>query len=193
MRARVIARRDAVPAGEHARRSRALCERLLEETLSRVGPGGMVAAFYPLGSEADIRPYLSAVLDSGRRLALPAMVKPAEGGPRAVMAFYEVDRPALDAADAPFLAHPARSVDAGAAELARLRKVAPGEIDLAVVPLVAFDSGFNRLGYGGGNYDAFLGHLREGAAVVGVALEEQRVDRVPVEPHDRPLPAVIVG
>lgn len=201
MRARVIARRDAVPSDEHGRRSGDLCWRLLEFTRSRVRPGAMVAAFYPLGSEVDIRPYLSAVLGAGYRLALPVMEKAAAGADsegaaparRAVMAFVEVGAPVLAAADAPFLSHPARSVDPASRDLAPFRKVAAEEVDMAVVPLVAFDSRFARLGYGGGNYDAFLGRLREDASVVGVAFEEQRVDRVPLEPHDLPLPDILVG
>lgn len=157
----------------------------------------MVAAFYPLGSEVDLRPYLVSLLQEGYRVALPAMVKGAGGeagsrGP-AAMSFYETDLATLSEGKAAFLAHPARAVDPASPDLAECAAVAPGEIDMAVVPLVAFDSRNRRLGYGGGNYDRFLGALRSDALVVGAAFAEQEVDDVPTEPHDRPLPAIVAG
>lgn len=74
---------------------------------------------------------------------------------------------------------------------------APGFIDAVIVPMVAFDSDFQRLGYGGGNYDEYLGLVsREknpgaNVEIIGVAFETQRVNRVPTEPHDLPLPCII--
>ena len=59
--------------------------------------------------------------------------------------------------------------------------------------MVAFDAGNHRLGYGGGNYDRFLPQLRGDAVVCGIAFAEQQVERVPLEPHDLPLPHIIVA
>ena len=67
----------------------------------------------------------------------------------------------------------------------------PGDIDLALVPGTAFDSACCRLGQGGGCYDRLLPQLRPDALRVGVAFDEQLVDRVPTEPHDVPLDAVV--
>lgn len=56
--------------------------------------------------------------------------------------------------------------------------------------MVAFDNDFQRLGYGGGNYDEYLGLVsREknpgaNVEIIGVAFETQRVNRVPTEPHE---------
>ncbi|MCX6768088.1 MAG: 5-formyltetrahydrofolate cyclo-ligase [Candidatus Micrarchaeota archaeon] len=66
-------------------------------------------------------------------------------------------------------------------------RVEPREIDLVVVPGVAFDGKGNRVGYGKGYYDKFLKKTR-GAAAVALAYEFQVLQSVPVEEHD-----VVVG
>ncbi|WP_320054752.1 5-formyltetrahydrofolate cyclo-ligase [uncultured Acetobacteroides sp.] len=62
-------------------------------------------------------------------------------------------------------------------------------IDLVIVPGVAFDNCCNRMGRGKGYYDRLLS---ESVAVkIGVAFSFQIVDNVPVDPHDVPLDMVV--
>ncbi len=65
--------------------------------------------------------------------------------------------------------------------------------DVLIVPLVGFDAGCNRLGYGGGFYDRTLARLRAAGPVraVGFAYAAQELDRLPVEPTDQRLDAVV--
>lgn len=91
------------------------------------------------------------------------------------------------------LAHPLRRHNVKELEAAGFHFVAPSAIDALIVPLVAFDDRNFRLGYGGGNYDNFLPHVRKDCLVIGVAFEEQHTDAVPIEPHDIPMPSIIVG
>ena len=67
------------------------------------------------------------------------------------------------------------------------------EPDILLVPLLAFDSRGNRLGYGGGYYDRTLYTLRQRKPVlaVGIALTCLEVTTIPVEPHDQKLDAVL--
>ncbi len=69
--------------------------------------------------------------------------------------------------------------------------IAPGAVDLWVVPGVAFDAQGVRLGRGGGYYDRLLAQRRADATVVGVATERQRVAKLPREPHDQAVNAVV--
>ena len=67
--------------------------------------------------------------------------------------------------------------------------VSPGEIELVVVPAVAYDRAGNRLGRGKGFYDRLLASTK--ATKIGVAYEFQMVDSIPAEPHDVKMDIVI--
>lgn len=67
--------------------------------------------------------------------------------------------------------------------------VSPEEIDIIVVPAVAYDLKGHRLGYGKGYYDRFLKETK--ALKVGVAYDFQIVDKLPVEEHDIPVDIII--
>lgn len=67
--------------------------------------------------------------------------------------------------------------------------VDPSEIELIVVPAVAYDRKGNRLGRGKGFYDRLLKTTR--ATKIGVGYTFQLVDEVPVEPHDQGVDIVI--
>ncbi|GAV21965.1 5-formyltetrahydrofolate cyclo-ligase [Carboxydothermus pertinax] len=69
--------------------------------------------------------------------------------------------------------------------------VALEEIDLILVPGVAFDLKGNRLGYGAGFYDRFLSKLRPGVKKVALAFELQIVPKIVSGPHDIPMDYII--
>lgn len=65
------------------------------------------------------------------------------------------------------------------------------EIDLIVVPGVAFTRDGCRLGRGGGFYDRFLGRSDLHAATIGICFDVQIVSSLPTEEHDRRVDMVI--
>ena len=66
-----------------------------------------------------------------------------------------------------------------------------GDIDLIIVPAVAFDKQGNRLGRGGGYYDRFL-KKQSHATFIGVGYDFQLVDEVPVRQHDQKMHRIIL-
>ncbi len=67
--------------------------------------------------------------------------------------------------------------------------VDPSEIELIVVPAVAYDRRGNRLGRGKGFYDRLLGDVK--ATKIGVGYEFQLLDELPAEQHDVPMDMII--
>lgn len=64
-------------------------------------------------------------------------------------------------------------------------------LDIVIVPAVAYDKNCYRLGYGGGYYDRFLEKLRPDAKTIGIAFDIQVFDCIPKEPHDVQLDFVV--
>jgi len=133
-------------------------------------PGAIVAGFWPMGSEIDIRPLLEALAARGHTLALP--VTPKRGLPLVFRRWHWRD---------PLAAGPFGT-----------RQPATGDIlrpDVILVPLLAFDRAGRRLGYGGGYYDRTLAALPD-AIPLGIAYAAQEMREVPAGPGDRLLPRV---
>ena len=65
----------------------------------------------------------------------------------------------------------------------------PSLPDCLLVSLTAFDSDGNRMGRGAGFFDRYL--ETAGCEIVGIGFEAQRVDQIPVEPHDVPMPIMV--
>ena len=65
------------------------------------------------------------------------------------------------------------------------------QIDMMIVPALAFDRLGNRLGRGGGFYDRFLAQDHMHAVTCGLAFQEQLLDEIPTEHHDRPVDLLV--
>jgi 5-formyltetrahydrofolate cyclo-ligase len=63
----------------------------------------------------------------------------------------------------------------------------PRDLDICLVPGVAFDRAHHRLGRGAGYYDRFLAALPNDTPPIGLAFDFQVLERLPVEAHDIPL------
>jgi 5-formyltetrahydrofolate cyclo-ligase len=132
-------------------------------------PGQVVAGFWPIGGEIDIRPLLLGLAGRGHVIALPDMPRRGERltfhrwrqGDRLIPERFGTFRPQDD----------------------------PVVPDYLLVPLLGFDRAGWRIGYGGGFYDRTLEAL-PGRRTVGCAFAAQEVAEVPVEAHDRRLDAI---
>lgn len=155
---------------------------------ARLIPGSTIALYAAFEDEVDLSLLARRCYEAELHVAFPCMNPRSERYP---MCMRQVDMRSWTGASAPFLANPLLRLPLDDAALERFPIVAPETIDAIVVPLVAFDETRRRLGYGGGNYDSFLPLVSPRCLVVGVAFCEQRVARVPVEPHDLALPCIV--
>ena len=191
LRRAVIARRDALDLDLRAAKSAVICARLVEllDRLDAAAPH-TVAVYAAMGSEVNPAAFAAAAAKRDWRVAYPCMLSAAEAtacGQRMCMRAVAVD----DASAAPFIAHPTRAFAATDIDSNHFPIVPAETLDMIIVPLVAFDRAGARLGYGGGCYDRYLSTLRPDCQIVGIAFEEQRVDHVPTDVHDLPLPNII--
>jgi 5-formyltetrahydrofolate cyclo-ligase len=73
----------------------------------------------------------------------------------------------------------------------RLGPTAIGTADVVVLPALAVARDGVRLGRGGGYYDRALQHVRPDAALVALLFDDELLDELPVEEHDRRVTAVV--
>ena len=191
LRRAVIARRDAIDLDVRAAKSAVVCARLVE-LLDRLGAAAprTVAVYAAMGSEVDPAAFAAAAVARGWRVAYPCMLSATDAmayGQRMCMRAVS----AGDASEAPFIAHPTRAFAATDVDSDHFPIVPAKALDMIIVPLVAFDRTGARLGYGGGCYDRYLPMLSPACQIIGIAFDEQRVDHVPTDAHDLPLPHII--
>jgi 5-formyltetrahydrofolate cyclo-ligase len=133
-------------------------------------PGAVVAGFWPLAHEIDIRPLLHALAAVSYDIVLP--VTP-ERGKALTFRKWNVD-------DA-LLAGRYGTQHTNGPEMTP---------DFILVPLLGFDAKGNRLGYGAGYYDRTLAALPD-AFRLGCAFAAQEFGEIPVGPEDVKLHAVV--
>ena len=179
----------------------AICQNL--DRLPEFADAQTLAVYLDFGFEAPIRPFLPRLFErKGRIVAAPRCVG-------CELEFYRLDAPRFavvpsDENAADFLDRDAFSpnrpfrltgLTSGAFGIWEpfpdpSRLVAPDAFDLVLVPGLAFDLDGGRLGRGAGFYDRFLSALSPKTRLVGVALDEQIVEKAPRDRFDLPVDAL---
>jgi 5-formyltetrahydrofolate cyclo-ligase len=146
-----------------------------------IGAGTVIAGYWPISTELDVRPLLARLEGCGVACALPAI----EGG-RDVLVFRRW--------------RPGEDLLAGVFETRQPAPIASEVVpDALLVPLLAVDRAGSRLGHGRGWYDRTLMALRRWAGVpgrplaIGVCFASQLVDRVPTDAGDQPVDWILTG
>lgn len=146
---------------------------IIEQSGARV-----VALFSPLGDEVQIMPLVD-MLSAECRVVVPRVEDRADGTPH--MEFYDLSLSSLEEGSFGIMEPQGRSV------------CSADEIDLMVLPGVAFSPSGVRLGRGKGYYDRYLARDGFRAFTIGVCYACQRRESLPCEEYDRVVEMVIFG
>jgi len=168
MRVELLAARSARPVEARAAAGLALAR----HALAAWSGVGSVAAYASFGTEPPTRPMLDALAAAGVDVLLPVVT-----GDALDWAAY---RPEAMVPGELGIPEPAG---------ARLGAGAVAHCEVVVVPALAVDRAGHRLGRGRGYYDRALAAVT--APVVAVGYDEELVEAVPVEPHDRSVDGML--
>lgn len=178
LRAEILAQRDQLPPEELADKSARIFARVT--ALPEFAGAGTIFSYGTFGSELHTFPFMQRVLDSGKRLVMSRMVSMKNRQ----MELYEVRDLEAELVPGPFgIRQP---------DPAKCRRIEPKEIDFILMPGSVFDRQGGRMGYGAGFYDTLIGsYAGRRPHLIAAALDLQVVDRVPMEPHDERMDAVV--
>jgi 5-formyltetrahydrofolate cyclo-ligase len=161
---------------ERKEKSSVIQERLFSSEEFR--DAATVLAYVSLPQEVDTEELIHQALKQGKRVGVPYIV-PGENRMIAseIETNYRLERGPLG------IYQPGRP---------QVKAISLEEIDLVIVPALAYSRDNTRLGRGKGFYDVFLSSAKKHSLkTIGIAFDFQLVDSLPRTPHDRPVDRVI--
>ncbi|HLA83593.1 MAG TPA: 5-formyltetrahydrofolate cyclo-ligase [Thermoguttaceae bacterium] len=175
MRAEIRRRRSAQPDKDAV--SRWICERIA--AMAEFDTARTVLLYVDFGSEVRTRTLIDEAMRRGKTVTVPYCV----GDDLRLFRLESMEELSPGAYDIPE-PRPAMRQQTD-------RHVAPSELDLIVVPGIAFDRHCRRLGQGKGFYDRLLTQVRLDTFLIAPTFECQIVEAVPTLPHDAPVHRVV--
>lgn len=173
--------RRSLSRHERRQRADALCRQLFNQPLFR--NSRRLAVYLPTDGEIDTATIIAHAWTLGKQVYLPVLVPCRHN--RLWFARYMPDTRLVSNRFG--IAEP---------EAVHRQRVEPHALDLVLTPLVGFDANGNRLGMGGGFYDRSFAFLLRRTVwrkprLVGLAYDFQQLPRLPGQPWDVPLTAVV--
>lgn len=171
--------RDELPETQRTDKSRIIKNRLL--SLSKFTNAEIIMCYVDFRSEVKTREFIREAVNIGKKIAVPIIIREAGSIDRLMVSLVEnID---TDLEKGYFgISEPKREL---------MRLINPGEIDLAVIPGVAFDLQKHRMGYGKGFYDRFLTKVRTDCTKIGICFDIQLFENMPHEIHDIQMNMII--
>jgi 5-formyltetrahydrofolate cyclo-ligase len=140
-----------------------------------------IMCYYPILNEVDTLMLMEYSLEIGKHIVLPKIQSLDEGEKEIVT--YEISNISHDLIKGFYnIPEP---------DITKCKTIEPQQIDLVLVPGVAFSKRNERLGYGGGFYDKFLPKLRSDCIKIGLGYEFQIMDKLPFEEYDIKMDLII--
>lgn len=172
LRKQIREKKTATDADAFARMSQSVCRSVVETRMWK--DAKVVLLYMSLADEVDTKMLREIAISEGKTVLLPTCV-----GDDLVLRIYEGENRMK--AGAYGIMEPTGSV---------YEEDRYGDIDLAIIPGMAFDKDGGRLGRGRGFYDRLLPKLG-GCRKMGICWDFQLVDNVPKEEHDVAMDLII--
>ncbi|HEO64151.1 MAG TPA: 5-formyltetrahydrofolate cyclo-ligase, partial [Candidatus Omnitrophica bacterium] len=128
--------------------------------------------------EVDTWTIIKQALETGKKVAVPYVLK----GDRFIIPSLIVDKEEL--IKGPYGVYQPHPDNVRAVDL--------NQLDIVLVPGIAFDRKGNRLGHGKGYYDRFIKKIPY-AYTLGLAYDFQILEALPVSEEDRPVSSLVCG
>ncbi len=173
LRTLIRQRKGMVSEEQRRAASDAVCSRIVRHDAWQ--KASTIMLYNALSDEVDLSDLIKEALHEGKRVLLPVVVGDSEMEVRLVTSATVFS-----------------SGSFGIREPEGEAFIDFEEIDLAIVPGMAFDAEGHRLGRGRGYYDRFLPRLKK-AFLLGVCFSWQLVERVPTDAFDRRVDEVVAG
>ena len=146
---------------------------IIIKLIEQKSPNNRVGLYYPFGDEISTLELMGRLTKKNFIISLPVINNKFE------MSFYSWNP-----------SEPLTINKFGILEPLKEKKIIPSTL---IIPMLAFDSNLNRLGYGGGFYDRFIQKLeRQNICVkIGLALSCQKINKVPIDKFDKKMDFII--
>ncbi len=160
---------------EKERRNARIKERLLSE--AKFKNANYIMSYVSKPYEVDTWEIIKCSLEMGKKVAVPYVLKEE----RVMLPALILDPQELILG--PYGVHQPHPDN--------IRQVDLSQIEIILVPGIAFDKAGNRLGHGKGYFDRFLRNIPSRIHSIGLAYEFQILQSLPVSPNDVPVSALI--
>ena len=175
LRKQILAARDAQNAATRAAASAAITRELL--ALDAWRNARCVLVYLNFGSEFDTTALVADAVAGGKQLCLPRVEQAAHA-----LAIHAINNLATD-------------IQPGVWGIREPRPACPltdlASIDFVLVPGVAFTPRCERLGYGGGFYDALIARFAQRPPLVAAAFDLQICGQIPLDVRDHALDLIV--
>lgn len=172
LRKEITVKRDGLTQIEMTKKSKKICEKFF--LFEKVKKARKFFIYYSIKSEVDTKPIINHLLAQNKTVTLPRIKNSnSEMSLHKINSLNDLSNNGLS-----FL-QPDKN----------LPIILAKDIEIAVIPGIAFDKLKRRLGWGGGYYDKFLSESQ--AFSIGLSFDLQVVDELPTELHDQQLDLII--
>lgn len=177
LRAQILKKRQSLSPQQVAHLSEQVFRQFQKQNL-RLSPEGNVALYRTLPGEVQLKPWENYFLEQGWNLHYPRITD-LKGGK---MEFFRVESPQVSS----FQPGPM-----GIEEPRSQQRISPTQLDLLLVPGLAFGPLGERTGFGRGFYDRYLPQVRPSVPTVGLAFDFQMIENLPQNPWDQKVHVIV--